>query len=154
MALPIYDARLITAINRVQQDINFPQFVVAGRGVGADYFVSKKDSLYDFTLWRSPVYQIGKNFDIIEIMFSIYPDITTNMSIVPVLYFDNEDSNSVGNTIDSTNYPNSDRLIRLTSKNFANSVHGKNNFFLELQFTGSALAVVELPISIDLEVEE
>jgi hypothetical protein len=151
MALPSYASSVISAVSRVQQNIPVPQFVIGGRNAST-YKLFKKTTAYVFSVWRSQVFQIGKNFDVLEIKFPIHPDMTTNMSIIPVLYFDNEDSNSVGTTLNSTNYSNSDRLITLTSKNFTNTVHGRNNFFLELQFTGSALAVVGLPISIDIDV--
>lgn len=151
--LPVYSTSLITAVQKVEQALPFTKFVIAGRNAST-YKLFKKSTTYAFNLWRSPVYQIGQNFDILAIRIPIMPDMTTNMSIIPVLYFDNEDSNSVGTTLNSTNYPNSDRLIYLTDKDFTNTVHGRNNFFLELQFTGSALSVVELPISIDLEVQE
>lgn len=153
MALPTYASSIITAVAKVEQKLPFPSYIIGGRNAST-YKLFKKSTTYVFNNWRSPVYQIGKNFDVLEIIIPIYPDMTTNMSIIPVLYFDNEATNSIGTTINPTNYPDSDRMIVLTSKNFANSVHGKNNFFLELQFTGSALAVVELPIEIELEVEE
>jgi len=153
VALPTYASSLITAVGKVEQKLPFPTYIMGGRNAST-YQLFKKSTTYVFNNWRSPVYQIGKNFDILEITFPIIPDMTTNMSIIPVLYFDNEDTNSVGITINPTNYPNSERLIKLTSKNFSNSVHGRNNFFLELQFQGSALAVVGLPINIELEVEE
>jgi hypothetical protein len=76
------------------------------------------------------------------------------MTIIPVLYFDNEDTNSVGTTINNTNYTNSEKLITLRPENFNGSVHGTGNFFLELQFSGSALVAVELPISIDIDIDE
>lgn len=153
MALPTYASSIITAVHKVEQALPFPVYVMGGRNAST-YKLFKKSATYVFNNWRSPVYQIGKKFDVMEITFALMPDMTTNMSIIPVLYFDNESSNSVGNTINPTNYPNSDRLIRLTPKNFANTVQGKNNFFLELQFQGSALAVVELPINIDIEILE
>lgn len=150
---PTYATSLVSSVVRVQQNSNTPQFVMGGRNAGT-YKLFKKSSSYSFNVWRSQVFSIGRNFDILEIKFGIQPAITSNMSITPVLYFDNEDSSSPATPITSTNYSNSQNLIVLTSKNFSNSVHGRNNFFLELQFTGSALATVELPIEISLEVEE
>lgn len=160
--LPTYNPSIISALTKVQQNSEFPQFVIGGQGTGGDYALFKKSSTYDFSVWRSPVYNIGRNFDVLEIKFAVIPAITTNITIIPVLYFDNEDSNSIGTTINLTNYPvdgagNNQKLIKLTSKNFGtatNVTHGRHNFFLELQFTGTALAVVKLPITIDLEVEE
>ena len=153
MALPTYASSIITSVAKVAQLLPFPTYVIGGRNAST-YKLFKKSTTYVFNVWRSPVYQIGKNFDVMEITLPIYPNMTTNMSIIPVLYFDNEDSNSVGTTLNSTNYVDSERLITLTSKNFSNTVHGRNNFFLELQFQGSALAVVGLPISIDIDIQE
>lgn len=161
MALPTYASSVITAVAKVEQVLPFPAYIMGGQNAST-YKLFKKSDTYVFNNWRSPVYQIGKHFDVMEITFSIMPDMATNMSIIPVLYFDNEDTNSIGTTINPTNYPvdlagNAQRLIKLTSKNFGtatNSTHGKNNFFLELQFQGSALAVVGLPINIELEVKE
>lgn len=154
MALPSYNTSLITSVARVQQNIPVPQYVLGGQGGagGTTYGLFKKTTSYVFSVWRSSVYKIGKEFDVMEIKIPLMPDLVANMTITPVLYFDNEDSNSVGTVINSTNYPNSDRLITLTPKNFSGAVRGKNNFFLELQFSGSALSVVQLPISIDVEV--
>ncbi len=156
MALPLYHESIITSVLGIQQDAAFPRFVIGGAGGdnGGSFALFKKGNSYSFNVWRSPVYNIGKDFDVLGIKFAVMPEITTNMSIVPVLYFDNEDSSSTGATINSTNYSNSEKLIKLSSKNFSNTTHGRNNFFLELQFTGSALAAVELPIIMELEVEE
>src|SRR3990167_9688771 len=153
MALPSYAKSIITAVAKVAQVLPFPQYVIGGQNAST-YKLFKKSTTHVFNNWRSPVYQIGKDFDVMEIKFPIIPDMTTNMSIIPVLYFDNENSNSVGTTLNSTNYANSERLITLTGKNFNNTVHGRQNFFLELQFQGSALATVGLPISIDVDIQE
>lgn len=154
MSLPTYNASIITAITKVQQDLPFPQFLIGGQGASSSYKIFKKTTSYLFSVWRSKVFNIGQNFDVAKITFPIIPDMAANMSIIPVLYFDNQDSNSIGNTINSTTYPNSERLIKLTAKNFNNAVHGRSNFFLELQFTGSALIVVGLPITIDIDVTD
>ena len=82
------------------------------------------------------------------------PGVTENTEVTPILYFDNESVTSVGNVINKTTYPNEDKSIELTSKNFNNSTHGEYNFFLEFQITGSDLAVIGLPINIELEINE
>lgn len=153
MALPTYAPSLTSSVTRVQQASEFPQFVVGGVG-NNDFVLLKKSTSYIFQDWRSKVFTIGKNFDVLKIKFSVVGGITANKVITPVLYFDNGSSSSVGTVINTTNYPNSEKLITLSSKNFSNTVHGRNNFFLELQFSGSALAVVKLPIEFELEVED
>lgn len=155
-SLPNYNSSLITAVTHVQQGLSAPKFIIAGQGGAASnsYKLFKKDTAHTFTLWRSPVYNIGKDFDVMSIKFNIIGGVGSNKTIIPVLYFDSERTTSVGNTIDTTNYPNSEKLIELTSKNFGNTTHGKHSFFLELQFTGTALAVVSTPINIEVEVNE
>lgn len=156
MSLPTYHPSIVTSVLGTQQNLAFPRFVIGGVGQdgGTSYSLFKKGTQYRFNVWRSPVYNIGHDFDVLAIKFSVMPRIGANMSIIPVLYFDNEESSSVGTTINNTTYPNSEKLIKLTSKSFGNAVHGRNNFFLELQFTGSALIAVELPLTIELEVED
>jgi len=149
---PEYDPSIITSVKKISQNLPFPQYVIAGQGTGSLYKLFKKTTTQAFTLWRSPVYNIGKDFDVMSIEFNIIGGVASNKTIVPILYFDNERDSSVGTTINTTNYPNLEQLIQLTSKNFNNSVHGKHNFFLELQFTGTALAVVSTPINIDIDI--
>lgn len=157
MSLPSYASSLISVVSRVNQNAPLPQFVMGGRNAST-YKLFKKTTTHAFSLFRSPVYQIGSEFDVMDIRFAIMPTLTTSMEIIPVLYFDNESSNSIGTTINSTNYPSTGpgagKLVILTPKEFSNTTHGRNNFFLELQFTGTALAVVELPITIEVEIIE
>ena len=149
MALPSYSASAITAVARAQQNMTLPQFVFGGRNSSA-YRIEKITTSYSFAVWRSEKYLIGVPFDVMRISFSVYPALAANMTIIPVLHFDNATSSSTGTTINSTNYSGKTH-IELRTANFSQAVRGKNDFFLELQFSGSALAVVGLPISIDLE---
>lgn len=151
MALPTYASSLISAVTRVQQNNEFPQYVIGGQKA-ASYALFKKSDTYDFTVWRSPVYNIGKNFDVLKVKFAVSGGITGSKEITPVLYFDNESSTSSATPINTTNYTSGTKLFSLSSMNFSNSVHGRHNFFLELQMTGTALSVVKLPIEIELEI--
>lgn len=154
--MPTFDTSLITAVSRVQQNIPFPQFVIGGRGgaSGTTYALFKKSTTYGFHVWRSEVYKIAKDFDIVEINFKVIPSLATNMRLIPVLYFDNETTVVPGNEINSINYTNSESFITLTAKNFTNSVHGNHSFFFELQSRGTVLATVALPITIEIEVND
>lgn len=152
-SLPSYSTSLISSLARVQQDLDSPQFVFGGLG-GVDSDENKlfkKNTEYVYSLWRSAVYKIGKRFDIMRIVIPVVGGIQTGVQIVPVLYFDNEGTQSMGTIITESSYPNADKKIVLTSQNFGNQVRGKSNFFLELRIVGSALATVGLPITIDIE---
>jgi hypothetical protein len=156
MSIPVYNTSIITAVGKVQQGVAMPKFVMGGKGgAGAtSYKLFKKDTSYVFSLWRSQKYKIGKAFKINEIRIPLSASLGANMTIIPVVYFDDEASNSIGTTINSTNYPNSDKMIFLTPDNFAMGLSGKKNFYLELQFTGSALIGVVFPITIEAELAD
>lgn len=163
--LPTYETSIITAVKRVKQNLPFVSYVIGGRNE-TDFALFKKSNEYSFNLWRSRVFQVGKKFKVMKISIPILPDIAADMEIIPVLYFDNEDKHSEGLAINLANYPvtesgDGQRLIYLTPKDFTDSdngntdnVTGSNNFFLELQFTGEALAVVGLPINIEVDTIE
>lgn len=152
---PTYNPSLITIVNKVQQGIPFPQFVIGGQGGAGEneFYLFKKSDAYGYNLWRSKVYQIGKDFDILDISFNLIPDMDATTEIIPIIYFDDESTVSVGTTINNTNYANTNKLITLTAKNFNNIVHGKSNFFIEFRFTGATLAVIGMPLTINLEIE-
>lgn len=152
--LPEYNTSLITSINRTQQNLSTSQFIIGGRGgaTGTTYALFKKSTTHAFSLWRSEVYKIGQEFDVVSISLNLASDLVSNMTIIPVLYFDNETSNTVGTTVNTTNY--SGRFIHQTSANFSGATHGKHNFFLELRMSGSVLATVALPIFIDVDIKD
>jgi len=151
MAYPAaYGESVITAVGKVLQNVTLPQFVFGGINASAQR-LQKITTTYSFSVWRSAVYRFESPFDVVRISLTVYPAIAANMTVIPVLYFDDEASSSTGTTINSTNYPNSEREITLTPHNFSNAVRGQKDFFLELQFDGTALATVGLPIIIDVE---
>lgn len=153
--LPEFSPSIVSAVLRVEQDLAFPRFVLGGQGNVDNYALFKKSNTYaiaEFPIWRSPVYRINQEFDVMTITFPLHFDMTAGVRILPKLYFDDESVTSVGTEINTTNYSNANKLITLTAKNFNNKVHGEANFFLELQFLGSDLAVPGLPITIDLDV--
>jgi hypothetical protein len=75
------------------------------------------------------------------------------MTIIPKLYIDDQTVTSTCRTINSTNYAdtNKNRNIDVYPETPAK---GQNNFFLELSFTGTALATILLPIKIMVEIED
>lgn len=153
MAIPSYASSVITSLSTAQQGLANQSILMGGRNT-SDYKIMKKGTSYAFNLWRSPVYIIGKPFDIIEITINVHPAIASNMSFIPVIYFDNESSSSIGTTVNSTNYSSSQKSITLSPPNFASGIRGRKDFVLELQFTGSALVTVKMPIEIEVEVYE
>lgn len=143
---------LITAVRQVEQGGALPRFVIGGTD-GSNTNLDKKSTTYGTHVWRSRVFNIGRNFSVTRIFLPLTAAVAANMTIVPKLIFDYETASATGTTINSTNYPNSEKRIKMSSDNFANGTSGKNNFCLELTFSGTALIGVGLPILIELEVE-
>jgi hypothetical protein len=150
--LPDYNHSLVSCVTRVQQDLGFTQFVMGGvGGVNEnEYALFKKDEVYTATqIWRSPVYKVGQDFDVVKISFNLVTALTGGTSITPKLYFDNERESAVGTVINMNNF--SQKYIELRTANFQGAVHGQHSFFLELQFTGSALTVISLPLFVEID---
>ena len=72
-----------------------------------------------------------------------------NMIVTPKIYTDDGSSSTTLSIINNTNYSGEKNIIIRP-----NNLTGKNNFWLELKWTGSALCTVNLPIEIDFEVIE
>jgi hypothetical protein len=155
MALPSYNPSIITAIAHIQEGISSPKFVIGGKGgSGATTFtMQKKGTSYTFAVWRSRPFVIGKPFLVQGISFKLAKAIAANMTITPVLGFDNGSNVVEGTVINSTNYTASQRHITLYPDNFANNVRGTKDVYLELRFSGSALVPIAPPIKIEIETE-
>lgn len=154
--LPTYSPSVITAVAHVEQGLSVPKFVVGGKGGAAqNYFaLFKKSGTYGFNMFRTQRVVIGREFNVVEIILNLTEPIGANMKIVPVLRFDNETHSVQGNVIDSTNYDESQDSITLNPANFNYNVHGTKDFFLELQFWGTDLLGVQLPINMIVETED
>lgn len=126
-----------------------------GGSGGTTYQLFSKATTYSFNLWRSQLFTIGSPFrvNVVAVKFSFASVIAANMTITPVLGFDDGSNIVSGTVINSTNYPNSEDAIIMTADNFGFNVHGINNFYLEFRFSGSALATIVLPIDIEVEKE-
>lgn len=156
--LPTYNPSLGSALCLVQQGLSFPSFVFGGQGdAGATtYALFKKSTTYGFHIiqWKFPV---GAEFSVTSIKFPVVPTISGNMEILPVLRFDDGLTVASATPINAGNYPVDaanplgQLLIELTPKSFDNAVTGKNNFIFELQITGTDLAVVGVPLEIEID---
>jgi hypothetical protein len=144
---------LISVVKNVQQGSAFPKFIMGGTD-GTNYNLDKNGTTYQTSIFRSENFNVGTTFRVKEISLRLGSAVASNMTITPKLYFDNEATSATGTVINTTNYPNANKYIDLNSANFGNAVEGKNNFYLELTFSGTALATVLLPIEITLEINE
>ena len=145
---------VVTALkNVVQNNKTYPNLVI-GATDGTHTNLDKRSTTYSSVVFRSQPYEIGTPFDVKLIRIPLAQAVAANMTITPKLYFDCETANSTGTVINNTNYPNSEKFVLLGPENFSGNVSGSNSFFLELTLSGTALAVVGLPIEITLEVDD
>lgn len=153
---PTQDTSLITTVARVEQGLSIPKVIMGGLGGnnGSEFALFKKSTSYDFQMWKSKPFLINAPFNIQTIQLTLSEDLSTDMVIVPVLSFDNDTTRVAGTVISEINYDLGTDRITLTPYNFANRVHGENNFILELHFRGTVLLGVIPPITIQLETEE
>lgn len=127
----------------------------AGNGsTSASHGLDKQGTTYSNapSVFWSQLYRIGEPFKIRKIRLTFAQAIAANMTLIPKVYVDNGLSSFTLQTINNTNYPNSDRNIVLRSDSASAAIVGKHNFWLELRWTGSALLTVNLPILIEYEV--
>jgi hypothetical protein len=110
--------------------------------------LDKSTTTYTTSVWQSEVFRIGKPFQIVSISFPFAQAIAANMTITPKLYYDDASSSTTLTTINSTNYAGSERHISMKPT----GAGGKNDFFLELAWSGSVLLTVKLPIVITVDV--
>lgn len=102
------------------------------------------------SVFWSEVFRIGAPFEIDRIRIPFAQALAANMTLTAKIYLDDGSTTVALTTINSTNFPNSDRAVALKVPN----VRGVNNFWVELRWTGSALLTVSLPIPIDFHIIE
>lgn len=124
-------------------DNNFPADSGIGLAGGSTY-----SSSYP-SVWESQFYRIGRPFKITKIRIPLAQPLAANMVVTPRIYRDGDNfASSFGLTeISTTNYSLSTKNIVQRPKNLT----GDYGFYLNLTWTGSALCVIGLPITIEYE---
>lgn len=98
------------------------------------------------TSFWSQIFMIGQPFKITKIRVPLAQAVAANMIVTPKIYFDDGTSTTTLTAINNTNYPGLKNIpFRPTSAT------GNHNFWLEFRWTGSALCVLALPITIEYE---
>jgi hypothetical protein len=136
----------VTSLKYIQQGAMIQPVVgwkdntgTAGAGV---YGLDKLSTTYGTSIWRSKMERVGNAFNLTEIRIPLSQAVAANQTITVKVYIDEGSTSHTVATINSTNYPGGDRWIRI----YPTGVSGKNNYFLELIFSGTVLACVSLPI--------
>ena len=143
---------LLTSLKRVLRDKQNPELILGWQD-DADQGLDKKSSSGTLnSLFRTQIYNIGMNFRIAEIRLRLGKAVAANMEIIPTVYFDDAITGGTSvTTINSTNFSDSERNVTYKGTEMKD-MHGKHNFFLELNMNGTVSLPVVLPIEIVIDI--
>jgi hypothetical protein len=94
----------------------------------------------------SEMFRIGQRFKITKIRIPLAQAVGANMTITPKIYTDDGVSSTTLAVINNTNYTGKKNIVIRPE-----GLTGDHNLWLELRWTGSAVATVGLPITIEGE---
>ncbi len=142
---------LVTALKVVKQSQFGKTDLVIGWRDASNYGLDQLSTTYGNSVWRSPMINVGRKFRIKEIRFALGAPVGANFTITPKIWLDDLSSSSTQGltVVNNTNYSNSEQHIK-----YRPNINGDHNFFLEFVWSGTALATVLLPITIDVEILE
>ena len=123
-------------------DFTNDKYLIAWRD-GNEYGIDRNATTYRNSVFQSEVFKIGKPFEIDKIRFPVAQAIAANMTLTVKLIVDQESTSTTIATINNTTYSGSERFVELSP-----SVRGKHDCFLEIDWSGSELITVGLPIEI------
>jgi hypothetical protein len=135
---------LATAVKYLKQGA--AEQPIVGWTDGSAKGLDKLSTTYGTSIWRSAIYRVGSSFRIKNIRIPLSAAVAANMTIGVKVYKDEMSTGTTVGTINSTNYANSDKFIKLYPETV-----GSNNFFIELTWSGTALCPVSLPITCEIE---
>lgn len=123
---------VVTSLKYVQQNIfKIPQLVIGwgdDSAKGLDKFSSSGTILSSFR----KVFPIGSGFQIQRLVVGLTESVTSNVSITPKFFIDNESSSVTLTAINNTNYP--DQVEVVYKNTDLKSVRGSNNFSVSFQW--------------------
>jgi|ERR1051326_3586913 hypothetical protein len=138
--------QIVTAVKFVEQANNSRLRPIIGWADNSAKGLDSISTTYGVSRWDSSVFRIGRPFIIKKVRIPLAQAVAANMTLIPTIYVDEASSSTALTTINSTNYPNSERNVVLYP-----DVSGKHNFYLSLRWSGTALLTVSLPITIEVE---
>lgn len=137
-----------TALKYVLHASNSIKYPIVGWKDNSSQGADKISTSYKESVFRSETFRIGRNFQIKKITIPLIKTLASNMTITPTVYFDNLNSSLALTTVNSTNFSGNLATI------YPNDARGSHSFVLQLRWSGTALAPVMLPITIEGEVED
>lgn len=141
---------IVSAVKAVSQTSFARPEVILGWRSGSSYDLDKISTTYGTSVFQTPIVNVGRQFIIKRIRINLAESVSANMTITPTVFLDDlTESTTTGmRVINSTNYPNSERFVEWKC-----DINGDRNFFLQLEWSGTALLPVLLPIDIEVEVK-
>ena len=140
---------LVTALKYVQQEsFSRPKMIMGWRDASG-YGLDKSSTNYGTWYFRK-AFNIGRKFTVTGVRLPLGDAVAANTTIQAKIYTDNFSASSTDGLteINNTNYPGAKYV-----QHFPN-ISGDHDFVLELKGTGSNLMPVQLPIVIEVEIEE
>lgn len=138
----------VTAVKYLQQDGNLTQPIV-GWDDDTDKGLDKLSTTYgDYNVLQSERQRVGGKFQIKEIKIPLAQAVGANMTVV-VKIIDSTGSATTVGTINNTNFPNSERVVKMYPKGIF-----YNDFTVQFEWSGSSLLTLALPIRIKGETNE
>lgn len=141
---------VVTAVKYFEQNQYQGLRPIIGWKDASAFGLDKIGTTYGTSIFYSQLYALGQPSRIKQIFVPLTGGVAANQTITIKLHQDDDSTTTTIATINSTNYANSERNIKIIPT--VGSI--KNNFFLEFNFSGTALAVVSLPVTIDVELLE
>lgn len=136
---------MISALKYAQQaSFRHPRLIIGWRDA-SEFGLDKLSGNYRTSVWRSLTYYVGKPFKITKIILPLGEDVGATHTLIPTIGTDETTSVDLV-TINNTNYPSVRRIIYEDQ-----SVEGKNDFYLQLRWSGTGLLPVIFPIIIEGE---
>lgn len=97
--------------------------------------------------WFSQIYKIGQPFKITKIRIPLADRLSSLMNVNPVIWTDTLLSSQSLTAINSTNFGTTKKSVVIRPQ----ALTGDNDFVLQLQWTGTQLCTISLPITIEGE---
>lgn len=138
-------------------ELGFYVPIIGWRGDG-QFGIDKQGTSYSAapSVFWSQMYRIGMPFEIRRIRVPFTKALAANMTVTIKIYYDDGATSETLTTINSTNFPNTAEGSFGLAANFkvnnSGGGRGQNNFWVEVRWTGSALATVSLPIFVEYDV--
>lgn len=137
----------VTAFKWVEQDATLGLKPVVGWKDDSGNGLDKLGTTYGDAYFESEWFPVGREFRFINLRIPFVQSIAVNMTLTVKVFTDGKADSETLTVINNTNYSGRQFV------NFKNiTIHGKNEFLIQLAWSGSALLTVDLPITGAIEI--